>query len=437
MVAAGVLVLLVVNGIDLSATAGVVAAAWLAAHQVPVTIGGSTLGVLPLLPTLVLGWATERSVAGTGVSGRGCAAVLLAAVVGPVLVAVAAIGVISTSAGGLPLTSPDPAQALAWVVVVHLLGAVVGLAGPSGWLAVLRRALPGWAWLGVVQVPKVVATLVAAGSVLTTLALVWSYSTAAGLIGAGGGAGGALGLVLLSTAYLPNVAVGAASMTIGPGAVLGQSTLTPFGAVNGPVPPLPVLAVLPEGSGSWWWPVVLVVPATVAALLGWQLTRTGAGGHEAVWSVLTASVLSGVAMGGIGAASGGSLGSGVFTPVGVPVLALAAATVGWLSIVGSVTVLVLKWRTDPAGAVDGAGSGAEPEPDGAEPEGAAEPEPVAEPGGAEPEPGGAEPEPEPGGAGSGAEPEPDGAEPEPVAEPDTVARGSTTDLADTGDHPHG
>lgn len=343
---AGVLVVLVAGGIDLGGTAAVVAAAWLGAHQVPITITGTTLGVLPLLPTVVLVWVTGRGVAASEVRGRRCAWVAGAAVVGPVLVAAAGVGVLTVAPGGVPVGVPEGAGALVRVAAVHALGAALGLARPSGQLARLRRAVPGWAWSGLVRVPEMIAVLLAAGAVLTTLALVRGISTAAAMVGTGGGAGGALGLVLLSAAYLPNVAIGALAVAVGPGAVLGTVTVTAFGAVPGPVPALPVLAVLPAGSGAWWWPVVLVVPAAVGALLGLRVLRAGAGRNDALRSVGLAALLTGILLGALGEVAGGGLGT--FSPVGVPAPALAVATAAWLGIVGCATVLALEHVSDAA-----------------------------------------------------------------------------------------
>ena len=347
---AGVLIVLVAGGIDLRGTAAVVAAVWLVAHQVPLTITGTTLGVLPLVPTAVLVWVTARSVAATGARGRRCTWVAGAAVLGPVLVAAVALGVLTVTPGGLPLAVPQGLGALLRVAVVHALGAGLGLARPSGRLTRLRRAVPGWAWAGLVRVPELLGVLVAAGMVLTTLALVRGFSGAVAFIGAGGGAGGAIGLVLLSTAYLPNVAVGALSVAVGPGATVGTSTVTVFGAVHGPVLPLPVLAALPTGGGSWWWPGLLLVPAAVGVLLGLRVLRAGAARGDALRSVLVAALVTGVVVGVLGEVAGGGLGR--FTPIGVPALALAVATVAWLGIFGGAIVLLLERATDTRGTAD-------------------------------------------------------------------------------------
>ncbi|MEO6882208.1 MAG: DUF6350 family protein [Mycobacteriaceae bacterium] len=352
---AAVLVLFVAAGLSLSGVPAVVASVWLACHRVPLDVDGTRLGVLPLLPVVLLIFYTRRSVAATGARGRQTWVVLAAAVLGPVCVAALAVAVLASGAGGLPVGAPALPLALLAVAVVHLIGALAGLAGPSGALLQLRRRLPHWAWTGLAQVPLLVAALLAAGAVLVVLALLTSLPTASRLVGEGGSAAGALGLVVLSTAYVPNVVVAATSVLLGPGAGLGHSTVTVFGATGAPVPALPVLAVLPEGSGSWWWMLLLAIPAALATVLGLRCARSGLDRADGLRAVLLAGVGVAAVVAALGWASGGALGKGMFNPVGVPVLGLTLATVGWLAVVGGAAFLVSTqpWRTTPDASVAG------------------------------------------------------------------------------------
>src|SRR3546814_9854179 len=54
LIAAVVVVTLVSASSDLTGTFGAIATTWLVIHQVPATISGVQLGVLPLLPTAVM-----------------------------------------------------------------------------------------------------------------------------------------------------------------------------------------------------------------------------------------------------------------------------------------------------------------------------------------------------------------------------------------------
>lgn len=367
-----VLVLAVVGGAALAGVPAVVASLWVAAHGAALDVEGTRLGVLPLLPVLglvlltrrsVIGFATPRGVGPSPVRGRAALPVLGAAVAGPLVLGVLAVFVLATGAGGLPVAPASVVGTLGQVVGVHLLGAVLGLVRPSGTWVRVRRALPRWARTGLAQVPVVGLALLGAGGLLALVALVVSAGTFGRLVHAGGGVAGGAGLVLLSLAYLPNVVVGAVSVLVGPGAVVGHATVTPFGAVGAPVPPLPVLAALPEGSGAWWWPVLLVVPAAVAVVLGLRCSRSGLGRDDALRAVGVTAVALGLLAAVLGGQAGGVLGGGAFTPVGVPVLALATATVGWFAVLGCAAVLVDTQLRDAA--VAGASV---TEPSAAEPE---------------------------------------------------------------------
>src|SRR5690606_4936000 len=47
-------------GVGMAGPSAAVAASWLGMHRIPLVIGKPTLGLLPLLPTLVLLWAAAR-----------------------------------------------------------------------------------------------------------------------------------------------------------------------------------------------------------------------------------------------------------------------------------------------------------------------------------------------------------------------------------------
>lgn len=344
IVTAMVLVTLVAAGSDLTHVGASVAATWLAAHQVPVTIGGSTLSVLPLLATGLLVWATSRATTAAAEAGEDPRWVLSAALAGPAVVAALALIMIAQVGGGLPLVGPPVAPTVITVLVVHLLGSVIGLARHEDVREQVRRRLPGWLWSGAVLVPRVLRSLLVGAALVTAFCLVCSVPTATDLLGRGGGVTGGLGLFVLSIAYLPNIVVGALSVAVGPGAVIGATTVTAFGAVQAPLPALPLLAVVPQGSGSWWWLVVLLVPVAAALRLGKRAEQLYDSRKDALRSVGTAAVLTGLVVAVLGALAGGTLGNGAFSPVGVPALALGGVSVVWLAVVGAARVLTVGWR---------------------------------------------------------------------------------------------
>ena len=351
IVTALVLVTLVAAGSDVTDVGASAAATWLAAHQVPLTISGSPLSVLPLLPTGLLIWATYRSTAGDPVAEEDPRWVLGAALGGPLVLASMALAVIHGFAGAVPLAGPPVVPTVVIVLGVHALGAVLGLAQRAALRDRVRRGLPGWAIDGAALVPRVVKRLAIGATVVSVLCLACSLSTAAELTGSGGGFAGGLALIVVSLAYLPNVVIGALSVAVGPGVTLGHTTVTAFGAVHAPLPALPVLAVVPQGAGAWWWLAVLAVPVWAAVALG----RTAAQRHDdrtdALRAVGIAAVLAGCVLALLGAMAGGVLGTGAMSPVSVPALAFGAVGALWLAVLGAATVLTQQWRTGDAEAV--------------------------------------------------------------------------------------
>lgn len=64
IIAAVVLLQLLIANSDMTGALGAIASMWLGVHMVPISIGGSELGVMPLLPMLAMVWGTARSTAG-------------------------------------------------------------------------------------------------------------------------------------------------------------------------------------------------------------------------------------------------------------------------------------------------------------------------------------------------------------------------------------
>ncbi|MEO9223265.1 MAG: DUF6350 family protein, partial [Mycobacteriaceae bacterium] len=305
----------------------------------------SPLSVLPILPTGLLIWATYRSTASDPVADEDPRWVFGAALGGPLVLAAMALAVIHGFAGTVPVAGPPVVPTVLIVLGVHALGAVLGLAQRTALRDRARRALPGWAIDGAALVPGALKRLVIGATALSVLCLACSLSTAAELTGSGGGFIGGLALIVVSLAYLPNVVIGALSVAVGPGVTLGHTTVTAFGAVHAPLPALPILAVVPQGAGTWWWLLVLVVPVWAAVALGRAAARRHDDRTDALRVVGIAAVLAGGALALMGAMAGGVLGTGAMSPISVPVMAFGAVGALWLAVVGAATVLTQQRRT--------------------------------------------------------------------------------------------
>src|SRR6476619_6602903 len=63
VIAAVVLLQLLIANSDMTGAFGAITSMWLGVHAVPISIGGRELGVMPLLPVLLMVWATARTTA--------------------------------------------------------------------------------------------------------------------------------------------------------------------------------------------------------------------------------------------------------------------------------------------------------------------------------------------------------------------------------------
>lgn len=354
LLSAVVLVTLVSSNSDLTGAVGAVAASWLALHQVSLTITDAPLGILPLLPTAVLMWVVARGCARAvepDTDPREAAKVVGAAVAGPLAATLIALAVVTDASAVTPIGSPNAAAALAWVVAIHVLAAGAGVVSVVGRTQCAALGAP--AWLPSVVRPAVRAALLlfAAGSLLALASLVWSWSEVGELLGEGDGVVGVLGLTLLSVLYLPNVAVGGVAVVLGGTASAGGTSLSVFEIVSGPVPPVPVLGGVPTELAGPAWPILLLVPVAVGALLGRDCGRLRLAAQDTAFVVLAAAAVAGALAAVVGFAAGGELGAYGF--VGVEAWALGLLTFGWLVLPGLAVATVLARRNGP-------------EPDGAE-----------------------------------------------------------------------
>ncbi|MBU3749567.1 MAG: hypothetical protein FGM52_03815, partial [Mycobacterium sp.] len=115
VIAAVTLVQLVLANSDLTGTFGAVASLWLAAHGVPISIGGQQIGALPVLPMAAMVWATARATAQVAPAGGSWFVIrwiVASAVGGPLFVTAVALAVVHDAASVLTeLQTPNALRA--------------------------------------------------------------------------------------------------------------------------------------------------------------------------------------------------------------------------------------------------------------------------------------------------------------------------------------
>ncbi|WP_127953447.1 cell division protein PerM [Rhodococcus xishaensis] len=328
---------LVSSNSDLAGAAGAVAASWLALHQVSLTIADGPLGVMPLLPTALLVWAVSRGCARAVTREtdlREASRVVAAAVAGPFAATLVALAVIADAAAVTPLETPNAFLALASVGVIHLGAACVGVAWVVGRSECVRLGAPDWVPEVVRPAARAAGLLFAAGAAATAVSLMQSWSEVGELMDGDFGFVGVLGQVVLSVLYLPNVAVGAAAVLVGGAAQVGGTSISLFEVVPGPVPPVPVLGGIPAEMVGGAWPVLLVAPVVVGALLGRDCGRSRLPMQETAYLVASAAAGVGVLAALLGFLAGGNVGS--FGYVGVVPGVFGLITFAWLVVPGLV-----------------------------------------------------------------------------------------------------
>ncbi len=361
VVATIVVTTMVVANSDLTGIYAAIAGTWLALHQVTLTIDGTSLGVLPLLPTAVLVWQAARGCAsaadalvensGYALDRQDVSRITAAVLAGPLLVTAASLIVLQDAASVLPVTPPNAAAALTWVTGIYLVAALIGI-GSRVWKPLVRYySAPDWLVLAFRPALRVLLGMFALGGVVVVAGLLWSWNVVGELLARGDHWTGVLGLTVMSILYLPNVIIGAAAVLAGSTVHFGDIHLSLFEATGGDLPALPVLAAVPSGPAAAFWPVLLAVPATIGALLGrfaaqrtLQAKADGApvGSADASWTVLAAAAGAGLVTALATWVAGGPL--GVFGTVGANWWLAGILVFAWCGLLGIITAQLLVWR---------------------------------------------------------------------------------------------
>lgn len=436
VIAAVVLLQLLIANSDMTGASGAIASMWLGVHQVPVSIGGRELGVMPLLPMLAMVWGTARTTAAaTSASGAAASAgnaswfvirwVVASALGGPLLMTAIALAVIHDASSVLTeLQTPHALRAFGGVLAVHAAGALIGVGSRVGRQTLTALGLPNWLPDAIRAAVAGVLALVGLSGVVMVGSMVVHWSTMHDLYAITDSAFGQFSLTLLSVLYVPNVVMGTAAVAVGSSAHVGLATFSSFTVFGGDIPALPVLAALPSPPLGPVWVALLIVAAASGVAVGQQCSLRPVPLLSALAKVTVAAAVAAAAMALLAYAGSGRLGN--FGDVGVDQATFGPAIFLWFGGIGALTVAM-------SGGIARRPKRAKPAP---EPEPEPEPEPAADV--EEPEPQSEVDEPSPldeETPPSQAEPLVDGEDPEDhfVADDDTTpgaTRGNRDEAAD-------
>ena len=332
---------------------------WLAVNQAPLSADGVSLSVLPLVPTLLYGFAVawqaritampyaleaEESVS-TAMPGvptdqmeaahRAAALTTVVMVLIPVIVTGLAATVLDTASTDFPARVDGIGIALLWTFVVNLVSVTAGL----WWAHVrwVRKQVPHFVVAGLHMGGAFVAATWVIAGIVGIVFFIINWSDLGMLFGtAEGDAWGLVALFLLSVGYAPNVFALGSAAVVGGQANIGDASASVFTVAPGDLPALPILAAWPASQPSWWWQLALVAAALAAVLIARYSARWFAATRDGVFACLVAagtaaivSVLARFLVGG----EVGLLGSAGY-PLGLTCLLIVV----WMGVLGSATM---------------------------------------------------------------------------------------------------
>ncbi|GAA2595589.1 hypothetical protein GCM10010435_88250 [Winogradskya consettensis] len=344
-------------------------AGWLLGHGVPIGTSIGSLGLAPLLLTLLAGWRLNRAglhvtrAIGARRSGSTRAALLVALTIGFIYGVIGLLAALTVDGRG---TDVSPTRAGIHFFLAGLVFSLIGSLRSTEALVVIARRIPQPLRHGLRTGVVAAMFILAAGAVFAGLSVAVGGKQAAEMIAAyRTGAAGQAGITLVSLAYGANAAVWAAAYLLGPGFSLGADSAVRLTELTvGPVlPTLPLLAGLPAGPMGASGALLLAVPVLAAMAAGWLLTRRLMTIHHVVdghlvdgrhpngdlppveppWplvlsSAVIAGPIAGLVLGVVSWLSSGPLGDGQLADIGpVPwqVALVAAAVVGVCASIGA------------------------------------------------------------------------------------------------------
>ena len=373
-------------GGGLRALPAVSAQIWLTTNMASFGYNGTVLALVPALPAMLmvcfLAWRVRREVADR-ISLRQVRALSFAYLATPLLLTLVAWLMLYDASMVFPrLKLPNLGLALLSTLCLHLLALLWGMGTRLIRALLRRRGLPEW-WVYAARLAaEYLLWLWLAGAVVVVISLLWHQSAVAQAYAIASGSAEVIALSALSVAYLPNIAWAAAGVLVGGSANIGVAEVSLFAVIPGQLPPLPVLAAIPQSGAPWAFGLLVLIPAAISVWRVLRLVRSGVTSRPYL-VVVVAALVAGV-LAAIGAwLLGGEI--GYFGPSGTIAWMMGVLVSLWLVLPGAVVVVVLTgvpgnwWRSkdDSEPAVEPV---AEPAVD-SEAESTAEPvaEPAAEP----------------------------------------------------------
>lgn len=218
----------------LIALPGSIAQAYIVINGGAISGSGQVISSVPLLPALCVGLLTARttySLVKTRASMRDLGIVFAAAVGIPFLLTLTATAMLWSASQVFAMGLP-PLLTFARVVILHAAAVLAGM-GPRLWKALARRYAVPEAWVSSAYAAlRLLAVWMVVGFILVAAMTAVRWQP--------------VGHPLVALGYLPNAAIGGASVMLGADFRVGESWVSLFSAHPGVLPPVQWLVAMPE-----------------------------------------------------------------------------------------------------------------------------------------------------------------------------------------------
>lgn len=274
----GVIVIIAVLigiGAGFSVVPASIASMWMVFNLAPVEMAGAKLGFVPLLPALALVWGHAKratTVLGNSISVRGLRVFTTLSLLIPMLLTCIAWVMLWDASRVYDITPPNLLVALISTALVNGAAIVIGMRARVWRALLLRRGWSTWPVESMLLAGRFLKWMAAVGALAATVYLLTNLEAVGKAYEITSSTMGLLGLTFVALLYVPNVVVAAMAVLLGGEFHVGNGAVSLFTANNVNLPPLPVLAAIPNDQISFG-AVLLAVPACVAVACVYTFLR--------------------------------------------------------------------------------------------------------------------------------------------------------------------
>ena len=321
-----------------------IASMWMVFNLAPIEMAGAKLGFVPLLPALVLVWGHAKratTVLGNSISVRGLRVFTTLSLLIPMLLTCIAWVMLWDASRVYDITPPNLLVALISTALVNGAAIVIGMRARVWRALLLRRGWSTWPVESMLLAGRFLKWMAAAGALAAAVYLLTNMEAVGKAYEITSSTMGVLGLTFVALLYVPNVVVAAMAVLLGGEFHVGNGAVSLFTANNVNLPPLPVLAAVPNDQIPFG-AVLLAVPACVAVACVYTFLR----GRTYVEAPLLQGVGAGACAGLIGFCAswlaGGEL--GVYGRAGAVEWLFAVELAAWLLVPAAVMMFLTARR---------------------------------------------------------------------------------------------